>query len=125
MKLRCSRTAALSSKARRNPASRGRCIPRWWGCKEENLKSDKSPPPQIRIPRFPIGHEMAWRYQSSWRAHQAVQFKTSGFGFEVGFCPISNSLVPLFVVAVCIFLIYQSPAFAAGDHLVFGLQAAY
>src|ERR1041385_8054772 len=34
MKLRSSKMAALSSKARKNPALRGRCIRRWWGCNE-------------------------------------------------------------------------------------------
>jgi hypothetical protein len=54
------------------------------------LKSDKSPS-QNRNPRLQIGmHErQAFLIDACTPLH--VQFEVSDFGFEMGFCPISNS----------------------------------
>src|ERR1051326_3387463 len=87
MKLRYSRMAALSSKARRSPAWRDRYIPRWWGCRE-----------------FIATNLEAARYRAC-AARKHKRFSLCVFSAFLWLFP-------------CI-------AFAAGDRLVFGLQAAY
>jgi hypothetical protein len=55
-----------------------------------NLKSDKSPS-QIRNPKLQIGlPQPAVALGSMVRRHCVVQFQISNFGFEMGFCPISQ-----------------------------------
>src|SRR5262245_11587179 len=77
----------------------------------ENLKLDKSPSQKLRLravalvlrvryPKCLIGQARPRRHLVRRRAVPAVQFKISDFGFEMGFCPISQFLLSLAIAVM-------------------------